>query len=147
MKRILLSILLLTLLSAYSSAGFSSLFSYDAVGLERDMTELQLLEDYVLANPGINLNALQVRQNILINDLNLTANSCRGFNSSQEGDPLLGMPAYYWGCCLGLPGLLFVFAVADNDEQTNRAFWGCFYNLDFWLSMWLIWYYMGYAYY
>lgn len=41
----------------------------------------------------------------------------------------LGIPSILWGCALGVPGVMFIYAATDrNMKQTNNAFVGCFFN-------------------
>jgi len=144
MKILILLIFLATSLSAHTFAAEDDLFSYNSAVINSNLESLQQLEDYIYANPGTQLIDLMNDQSPLIAGLNLSNSSCGGIEASLEGDPMMGIPPYYWGCCLGIPGWIYVLAVSDDTYARNRAFWGCFYHYDIWLTIWIIWYYLGY---
>jgi hypothetical protein len=45
--------------------------------------------------------------------------------SADGGGPPMGIPSFLWGCVFGIFGLLLVYIVSQNPEQTNKALWGC----------------------
>ena len=54
-------------------------------------------------------------------NVNLSSHS----NFSLVYGPPLGIPSFAWGLCCGLPGLAVVYFVADDKEETKKAFYGC----------------------
>jgi hypothetical protein len=144
MKKLILFTFLVTSLSSLALSSAGDLFSYNPETVSGSLEPLQRIENYIYSHPGTELTDLINDQSDLITGLNLSPSSCGGIEAAMDGDPLIGIPPYYWGCCLGIPGWIYVLAVSDDTYQRNRAFWGCFYHYDLWLTFWLIWYYLGY---
>ena len=144
MKKLVIFIFLVLSLYSYAWSSGGDLFSYNAETLDKQLKPLQQIENYIYSHPGVKLTDLITDQNPLITGLNLSGSSCGGIEASRSGDPLLGVPPYFWGCCLGIPGLIYVLAVTDDPYAKDRAFWGCFYHYDMWLTFLILWYYLGY---
>lgn len=124
MKKILLTLLTGLFVSTFVFANSADVFSYDANQVNQEMSQLQTLEDFVAVNPGVTLSNLQTENNAMINDLDLT--SCNfGSMGSLSGEAALGIPSFIWGCCVGLVGVLIVHLVAEDSEETKKAFMGC----------------------
>lgn len=57
---------------------------------------------------------------------------------SNAGDlPLL--PAFWWGCILGAIGILLVYLITEDQDQTMKALWGCLAWVGFWILWWVFW--------
>lgn len=41
------------------------------------------------------------------------------------GEDPLGIPSFLWGCVFGVIGILIVYVVSENTEQTKQAVTGC----------------------
>lgn len=126
MKRIfLLASLLMFLGAGVSVAGNAGLFDYDPVTIENEMSPLTELEAFVLDNPGITLNQMVLTGNQLADVVN-HSNGVTDFNLTNE--PALGIPGFVWGCCLSWVGILVVYLVAEDPQQTKSAIIGCVVN-------------------
>jgi hypothetical protein len=124
MKKLLLVIAVGFCLTLFAKAGTADLFSYDKSAVNTEMSTLQSLEDYVIANPGVTLSDLKLNANQLVSGLNLNSNSVSGGMFSSL-EPPLGVPSFAWGCIFGIVGVAIVYFVADDKEETKKAFKGC----------------------
>jgi len=91
--------------------------------LDQNFTKLNQLESYVNNHPGATIETLKSENNELIQNLALEESSISAANVA--GDmPIVG--GFWWGCCLGVIGLLLVYFITDNDkDQVKSALWGC----------------------
>lgn len=99
-------------------------FYLDQSALDLAFAELNELDAYLDENSGITYSAMEAAGSTLIANISdITA----PFGQTDEGnEPLLGIPAFWWGCVLGWVGLLLVYIMTDNDKtQTKKAFNGC----------------------
>jgi len=142
MKKLLLTLCVGALMSLFARASNADLFTYNTDQVNQELIQLQSLEDYVSANPGITLTNLQAENNALVANLNINGNTLGGFGLS--GEPPLGIPSFVWGCVLSWVGILVVYFMTDEDkEETKKAAIGCIVGgaayVVFWILYALVW--------
>lgn len=118
MKRILsLAFIIMAIFSASAAE-----FHFDQKELNAEFSELNALENLIIEQNLTAEEVLEVRPELMEN-IKLT--SAEASVTRTNGDmPLLG--PFWWGCCLGIVGLLIVYIVTDNDKgQVKNALWGC----------------------
>ena len=123
MKKNLLTFLLIMIFFSFNC--FSSnndLFTYDREEIESAFNELKELEDYVKINDGVTLSSLQASDNPLI--ANLYLGDPFSTNIFFE-EPALGIPSFWWGCCIGVWGVAIVYFVTEDRDEVKAAFKGC----------------------
>lgn len=121
MKKITLLFVLFGLLfSAQSFAGNGDLFSYDKERVSSEMAELDALEALVLQDQDLSYNDLLQANNPLVLDLNYESSLMMAGMSS---GPII--PSFWWGCLFGPLGVLVVYLVEEDRDETMSAFWGC----------------------
>jgi hypothetical protein len=104
---------------------------YDEKSINAEFEKLNKLEEYVNTNEGTTL--ADVQNSELTKDLKLDTNVT---STVAAGDLPLNIPAFWWGCVLGLVGVLVVYIVTDQDkDQTKKALYGCLV----WVGVWLLW--------
>lgn len=104
---------------------------YDEKSINAEFEKLNKLEEYVNTNEGTTL--ADVQETELAKDLKLDTNVT---STVAAGDLPLNIPAFWWGCVLGLVGVLVVYIVTDQDkDQTKKALYGCLV----WVGVWLLW--------
>jgi hypothetical protein len=123
MKKLLLIVVTSLCFSAFTKANDADLFSYDKNAVNKELSDLQTLENYVNSNPGVTLTDLQNEQSSLIANIEFGINSLG--NSFSSIEPALGVPSFLWGCVFGIVGVAIVYFVADDKEETKKAFKGC----------------------
>lgn len=138
-----------TTLSADNSAAVSSLNSevttapaisesqamtFNEKAVSAEFEKLAKLEEYVNAHEGTTIE--DVKETELTKDLNLDTNVTNAVAASELP---LGIPAFWWGCVLGLLGVLAVYLITDKDkEQTKKALYGCLA----WTVLWVVYYFV-----
>jgi len=126
MKRTLILFTALVFLCMGSAtAGNAGLFDYDPIAVENEMIQLEALEDFVKANPGVTLDQMIRSENPLASMVNQPY-GVTDFNLTN--DKALGIPGFIWGCCLSWVGILVVYLVADDPKETRSAIIGCVVN-------------------
>jgi hypothetical protein len=119
------------------SANDVDLFSYDKSAVQTALSELNVLESYVIEHPALAIVQTSENGTMMVNGIKLYSNP---FDNG--GGLPLGIPAFLWGCVLDWVGILVVYLVTNNDhEQVRKAIWGCAANAVFWVA----WYFIFYA--
>jgi hypothetical protein len=115
MKKLFLIITLCTL----SIGSFAHDFS---VSEKRDFEKLSVLENEFSNG---NMNTQQVLNQAANQGINLEQeNATVSINRGSGEMPLVS--GFWWGCCLGVVGLLVVYLVTDHDkDQVRKALIGC----------------------
>lgn len=125
MKKLLLLASVTLMLVGSSFAGNAELFLYDQEAIEAEMANLNSLENFVLENPGVNLDDMLASNNILVQGMS-EASAFYGLNHMNE--KAFGIGGFLWGCCLGPAGVLIVWLVADDPGETRKSIVGCIIN-------------------
>ena len=121
MKKFTFLFVMLGMLSAtLSFAGNGELFSYDKAKVSNEMQSLTALENMVSQNQSLTFNDLVEANNPLV--MNLDYESSMMLAGMSAG-PII--PSFWWGCLFGPVGILVVYLVEDDRDQTMSAFWGC----------------------
>jgi hypothetical protein len=119
-KTLILTFIMLLGCCSILSASQADEFRFDKKQLQSEFADLNQLEQLVQSNNFMTLS--EMRQNHIItgnlSEMNLT--------NSLMMDPALGIPGFWWGCILGLIGVLCVFLITDGDKaEVKQAFIGC----------------------
>jgi len=125
---------------ARAYAGYVEIFSYNADQIALEMAQLNALEDFVWAHPGISYAELQTENHLLIKDLNLGTDFFGG-TVLADGKRVLGIPPFIWGCVAGWVGVLVVYFVAKDDNETKSAALGCIISSTIWVIVYMIYYF------
>jgi hypothetical protein len=114
MKKIvsLLSVLSLTLLFAFANDP----------QIDAEFDQLNKIEKYV-ENNDVTLEELQANNSDLVAGIDLNTDAAASIASA---DLPAGIPAFWWGCVLGILGVILVYVLTDkNQEQSKKALIGC----------------------
>jgi hypothetical protein len=94
-------------------------FTYDAAEVNAKFEKLSKIEQIHKANPDLNFDEIT------------SAEEFQGLNISKDSIALHGMagdlpllPAFWWGCILGVLGILIVYLITEDGDQTKSALWG-----------------------
>ena len=123
MKKTILSLLFAALGTFSFANGNAELFQVDAQELTADFAQLTELESFVNANEGITIDEINIENPMVQNVAN--ASDVLGVLASLRGDSPLGIASFVWGLCLSWAGVLIVYFVADDRDETKKAFTGC----------------------
>lgn len=108
------------LFSTQSFAGNGDLFTFDKEKVESEMADLTALENLVNQNQDLTYNDLMEANNPLVMNLNYESSLML---TGMSAGPVI--PSFWWGCLFGPVGILVVYLVEDDRDQTMSAFWGC----------------------
>lgn len=97
--------------------------NYDEKKINAEFEQLNKIEAYVQKNEGTTLEALKTENPNLVDGISLKEESAVTIKDASD---LFGIPAFLWGCVLGVVGLLLVYIFTDNDKaQVKKAVMGC----------------------
>jgi hypothetical protein len=137
MKKTILSLLFAALGTFSFATGNAELFQVDAQELTADFAQLTELESFVNANEGITIDEINIENPMVQNVAN--ASDVLGVLASLRGDAPLGIPSFVWGLCLGIAGVAVVYFVADDRDETKKAFTGCAVSAGIYIIFWVVW--------
>jgi hypothetical protein len=99
----------------------SSDFSYDANEVNQSLSKLNQLEAMHKANPSASFEELTSNEVFAGTTISKATISSVAGNAAD----LPVLPAFWWGCILGVIGILIVYLVTEDTDQTKSALWGC----------------------
>ncbi len=115
----------------------SQAMTFNEQAVNAEFEKLNKLEQYVTSHEGTTIE--DVKNTELTENLNLDTNVA---NAVAAGELPLNIPAFWWGCVLGLLGVLAVYLITDKDkEQTKKALYGCLA----WTVVWAVYYIVAIA--
>ncbi len=118
----------LILAGVFAIAGFSanasnsSLFSYDKNAVNESFKNVSAVEKYVNQNDGVTVSSMNADGQQLVAAANLSEENSL---SSSLLDGPAGVPSFLWGCVLGPLGLLVVYLVTQDGDETKKSLYGC----------------------
>jgi hypothetical protein len=86
------------------------------------MASLNELEQYILYYPGTTLTEMMEDGNPLVSSIT-ESNNYPVMNLFY--DKALGIGGFWWGCVLGPVGILAVYLITGDKDQTLSAAYGC----------------------
>jgi len=110
-----------SLFSYRASAGNADLFSVNEDQIRSEMSELNLLEDYVLQNEGTTISLLQAENSSLIESISY--NNDAFMTALSLNSPAGTIPAFFWGFCLGPIGVVIAYLI--DEENLMWSVVGC----------------------
>lgn len=117
MKNVLLSILMLFSINSIANEPLEL-----DLDLQNEFAVLEKLENAVELDNELTLEALTANNSELLEGVSIANES----SVATVGDQMPILGAFWWGCCLGVVGLLIVYIVTDNDkDQMKSALIGC----------------------
>ena len=117
-------------------AADAALFEVNEQEISTEFAQLDELESYVNANDGVTFSSMDASNPLLANVS--AGNSALGVVSSLAEAPL-GIPSFLWGFCFNVAGVAIVYFVADDREETRKAFIGCAVSGGLYILWWVFW--------
>jgi len=134
-KLTLLVVFLSVIFSANVFASDADLFSYDKEKVSAMVADLNSLEAVVSEDASITYQDLVAVNHPLIAGMDAdAANMMNGIANM----PVL--PAFWWGCILGPVGILLVYVIEEDRDQTMSALWGCVASAAGWTVFYIVYY-------
>lgn len=90
-----------------------------------EFKKLNQLESIIMANPNLTVDSIIKEQPQLLKDLGINSETKSNIGDDDPMKPA-GFPAFWWGFCLGIWGILIVYLITDNDKAAlNKTVKGC----------------------
>ncbi|SOE20900.1 hypothetical protein SAMN06298216_1377 [Spirosomataceae bacterium TFI 002] len=113
---------LFAILCLFSMASFAVEPLEMDIDVNAEFAALDRLEQAVEANSNLDYETVKANHSNLIEGVEIMQES----SVAVAGDQMPVLGAFWWGCCLGIVGLLIVYIVTDNDkDQMKQALIGC----------------------
>ncbi len=126
----LIFILAMFFLAGNAFAKTADLFRYDSKKVEKVLVTVNALDQYVSV------------AHVAVNELDLKNPLLKNFAATPvlpaSGNTALGIPSFIWGLVLGWVGILIVYLVTEDKEETKKALWGCIAGTVAWLACYFI---------
>ena len=120
-------------LSANMMAKTADMFRYDHNKVEKALTSVNALDHYVSTH-AVTADELNADNPVLANFSDESNMPVVGPNSA------LGIPGFIWGLVLGWVGILIVYLVTEDQEETKKALYGCIVGTLLWVGCYfLLW--------
>lgn len=118
MKKILSLLIAMIVMSGMTFANDdASVFSVDKQSIEQELAPLNDLENYVNENAGVTYDEIDnpevLDKDVVMGDVDLNYG------------PPLGIPSFLWGLILSWVGILIVYLITEDGDETKKALWGC----------------------
>jgi hypothetical protein len=121
MKKFTVLFVLMGLLFSFQSiAGNGDLFTYDKEKVNTEMAQLNMLEDVLIQDANLTYTDLLEVDNSLVANLDYSSNAMM---AGMSAGPVI--PSFWWGCLFGPIGVLVVYLVEEDRDETRSAIWGC----------------------
>ena len=137
MRKKIFTLLFAAISTMSFATGNAELFQVDVQELTADFAQLNELESFVNANEGITIDEINIENPLVQNVAN--ASDVLGVLASLRGDSPLGIPSLVWGLCLSWVGVLIVYFVADDRDETKKAFTGCAIGAGIYIVFVVVW--------
>jgi hypothetical protein len=85
--------------------------------------EVSALDQYLTVNEGKTFADITKENSSILNGVSATTSL--PLTSPASGETALGIPSFLWGCVLGWVGMLIVYLITEDKEQTKKALYGC----------------------
>jgi len=126
-----------TLFAAASALSFASEsaadFQVNDQEFATEFAQLNALDAYVDANEGVTYS--EMGENSLLENVSGTTDVNGVVNAM--GEPPLGIPSFLWGFCFGILGILLVYFISDDRDETRKALIGCAVSVGAYFLIWL----------
>jgi hypothetical protein len=120
--------------------GFASanaeLFQVNEEELNVEFAQLNELESFVNSNEDVTMSSMDAT-NPLLQNVTATGNALGVL--STYGEAPLGIPSFLWGFCFNVAGVAIVYFVADDTDETRKAFIGCAVSSALYVLYWVFW--------
>ena len=137
-KLIILPLLLVLFIVNGKATSYSDLIEVDENYINNVFADLNELEAYVVQNEGVTLNELKAIGSSLVSNVEVAGLGSLSGLAMLNGEPPLGIPSFIWGFCLGWVGILIVYLVSEDKEETKKSLIGCVVGGVTWVLVYFV---------
>jgi hypothetical protein len=109
--------------NSISSTEIEAVTQFDDSEIYASFADVSALDQYLSVNEGKSYSDVFTENSSILTGVSST--SSLPLSPADNGDRALGIPSFLWGCALGWVGMLIVYLVTENKEETKKALWGC----------------------
>jgi len=109
----------------------AAVFQLDESVLDAAMTEVNRLDAFLNDHAGFTYDDVMKAAPQLL----------AGYSDMEgllDGNGPLGIPSFIWGCVLGWVGILIVYLMTEDTEETKKALYGCIASTVVWLVVYFV---------
>ncbi|MBA4408060.1 MAG: hypothetical protein Q8S54_02460 [Bacteroidota bacterium] len=99
-----------------------SVTQFDESEIYAAFADVSDLDQYLTQNDGKTYTDISQENASLLSGISSTATLPY---SASSDELVMGIPSFLWGCVFGWVGLLVVYLVLENKDQTKKALKGC----------------------
>lgn len=101
----------------------SEIVDFNEDAFYEEFSELSSLEEFLETNETSYSELVAIESSLIAS---VAPEPLLPFSDDVDSEgPALGIPSFLWGCVLGWVGLLIVYLVTENTDETKKALWGC----------------------
>ncbi len=130
MKKVLFSLVILFGMNSMF-AGTANLFTYNAGKVTKALVNAEALDRYV-SKAVVSLDQMNPYANPVMATFRAES------SNMMDDEPALGIPSFIWGFVLGWVGILIVYLVTEDNEETKKALWGCVASTLLWVGCYFL---------
>ncbi len=112
-----------------------SVTDFDDAEIYAAFAEVSDLDQYLAQNENKTYTDVSQENVTLLNGI--SSSSSMPFTASSD-ELVMGIPSFFWGCVFGWVGLLVVYLVLENKEQTKKALYGCVAATVVWIVFYAV---------
>lgn len=105
---------------AGNSVNVDNPFTYSRDYVRQEFAPVDEIANYLIKTKNPSLDEIQSTARFSIKELNTDMEAI-----SSIFEPPLGIPSFIWGFCLGWVGILIVYLVTEDKDETKKALLGC----------------------
>ena len=95
----------------------ADLFSYDKAQVQKALVNADALDHYV-SQAMVSMDKIDLGTPV-------TSNFKAESDNNLMDEPALGIGGFWWGLIIGPLGILIVYLVTEDEEETKKALYGC----------------------
>ncbi len=111
--------------SSITKSEIQSVTEFDESEIFDAFAEVSDLDQYLAQNSDKSYTEVSQENTALVSGI--SSSTTLPFSASSD-ELVIGIPSFLWGCVFGWVGLLVVYLVLENKEQTKKALYGCIAN-------------------
>lgn len=119
--------------------GNTNPFTYDKKEVQEAFAPISKVENYLIQSQNPDISQMN---GISSSELSKISFNMDKIVNNLLYEPPLGIPSFIWGFCLGWVGILIVYLVSEDKEETKKALYGCIVGslvgVVFYIVVWIL---------
>jgi hypothetical protein len=104
-----------------NASSIADAFSFDASSIELEFASVKPLENYLIENfESADFDFVKQSNGVLLANVASVLNVNPSLPLDSDKNPILGIPSFVWGFCLGILGIVAVAVIGDDLPKDER---------------------------